>query len=133
MADQFFDSNVLLYLFSGSEKAVRADALLAAGGVASVQVLNEFAWVARRKFNAPWPAILAGLTALRANLAIVPVTMEIHDTGLQLAERHNLPVFDAMILAAATIAGCETVYSEDMQDGFRVPGGPLVRNPFAVP
>jgi predicted nucleic acid-binding protein len=48
--DSFFDTNVLLYLLSNdAAKADRAEALLASGGVVSVQVLNEFASVAKRK------------------------------------------------------------------------------------
>ena len=53
-ADAFFDTNVLLYLLSGdAAKADRAEELLAAGGVISAQVLNEFAAVARRKLALP--------------------------------------------------------------------------------
>jgi predicted nucleic acid-binding protein len=49
-ADNFFDTNVLLYLLSkDTAKADRAEVLLASGGVVSVQVLNEFASVASRK------------------------------------------------------------------------------------
>ncbi len=53
--DAFFDTNVVLYLFSGDgAKADRAEALLAGGGLISVQVLNEFAAVARRKLGMTW-------------------------------------------------------------------------------
>ena len=54
-ADAFFDTNVVLYLFSAdAAKADRAEALLAAGGLISVQVLNEFAAVARHKLGMTW-------------------------------------------------------------------------------
>ena len=54
----FFDTNVLLYLLSGDpEKADRAEALLAQGGVISVQILNEFAAVASRKLGLSYPEI----------------------------------------------------------------------------
>lgn len=54
----FFDTNVLLYLLSAdSEKAIRAEALLANGGVVSIQVLNEFGSVASRKLRMTIPEI----------------------------------------------------------------------------
>lgn len=50
VTEAFFDTNVLLYLLSADEpKASMSTAVLASGGVISVQVLNEFALVARRK------------------------------------------------------------------------------------
>ena len=57
-ADSFFDTNVLLYLLSKDQaKADRAEALLAAGGIVSVQVLNEFVSVASRKLAMTIPDI----------------------------------------------------------------------------
>ncbi len=48
----FFDTNVLLYLLSGNAaRANRAEALIAGGGVVSVQVLNEFASVTSKKLH----------------------------------------------------------------------------------
>lgn len=49
-----------------------------------------------------------------------PLTIEIHDRGRLVAERYGLNVYDAMIVAAALITGCETLYSEDMQDGLLI-------------
>lgn len=48
------------------------------------------------------------------------MTLEIHDKGLELAERFNLQTYDAMIVAAALSAGCDTLFSEDLQDGMRI-------------
>jgi predicted nucleic acid-binding protein len=67
MGDPFFDTNVLPYLLSGdASKADRAEALVAAGGIISVQVLNEFASVASRKLGMSWPEILEVLETIRA-------------------------------------------------------------------
>lgn len=64
--EPFLDTNVLLYLLSAdAAKADRAEALLAAGGVISVQVLNEFANVASRKLAMTWPEIREILAAVR--------------------------------------------------------------------
>ena len=53
----FFDTNILVYAQEKGAKAEKARALLAAGGVLSVQVLNEFAAVARRKLGKAWDEI----------------------------------------------------------------------------
>ena len=55
----FFDTNIPLYLLSADAgKASRAEDLLAERGTISVQVLNEFAAVARRKHATPWPDVV---------------------------------------------------------------------------
>lgn len=132
MTSAFLDTNVLLYLLSGdAAKADTAEALLAKGGTISVQVLNEFAHVARRKFRAHWTTVVDSLAALKANLEVQPVTVETHNLGLQIAERYVLSVFDGQLLAAATLASCDQFYSEDMQHG-QVIDGLTITNPFAV-
>src|SRR5271154_3821904 len=113
----FFDTNVLLYLLSADSKADKAEALLAVGGVVSVQVLNEFVSVAFRKLKMTWPEIREILATIRAICEVFPLTVEIHETGLAIAERYGLSIYDSLILAAAVKAECRIVYSEDMQDG----------------
>ena len=129
-AERFIDTNVLLYLLSGdASRADRAEEELAAGGIVSVQVLNEFASVASRKLDLSLAEVREVLAAVRATCAIVPVTEETHDLGLQIAQRHKLSVWDAMILAAAKLAGCRIVLTEDMRHG-QVLSGLRLRNPF---
>jgi predicted nucleic acid-binding protein len=131
MPDSFFDTNVLLYLASSDlTKVQRAKALVGAGGMISVQVLNEIANVARRKMGLDWDQTHALLDALRGLLAVRPLTVEVHDAGLALAERYRLSVYDAMILASALDAGCTTLWSEDMQDGLSIDGRLQILNPF---
>jgi predicted nucleic acid-binding protein len=128
----FFDSNVLIYLTDAeSGKAVRAEDLLADGGVISVQVLNEFANVALRKVRLSWPETRDFLDTFRVTLMIVPLTIEMHDRGLALAEQYRLNVYDGMIIAAAQLAGCTVLYSEDMHDGLVI-DRLTIRNPFAL-
>jgi len=128
----FFDTNVLLYLLSADTKAEKAETLLAAGGVVSVQVLNEFASVASRKSKMTWPAIRETLATIRAGCEVIPLTAEIHEGGLAIAEKYGFSFYDCLILAAAVEAKCRTVYSEDMQNG-QVVQGVTIRNPFALP
>lgn len=131
---RFFDTNVLLYLASGDEKkAACVERLLADGGTISVQVLNEMANVARRKMQMSWSETLAFVTPFRLLLDVTPLTFEIHDTGLELAERHQLSVYDGMILAAALSSDCDTLLSEDMHHGLVVREKLTILNPFVAP
>lgn len=133
MPGSFFDTNVLLYLAgSDAAKAERAEALLEVGGVISVQVLNEMASVARRKMNLDWDQTHGMLGALRGLLEVRPLTVEVHGTGLTLAERYRLSIYDGMIVSSALDAGCETLWSEDMQDGLSIDGRLKIVNPFSA-
>jgi len=131
MPGKFFDTNILVYLASGdAEKADRAESILGDGGVISVQVLNELTNVARRKMRMTWADTHAFLSLIRRLLTVQPMTVETHETGLALAERYNLSTYDAMIAASALHAGCDTLWSEDMQDGMALGQGLRVVNPF---
>jgi predicted nucleic acid-binding protein len=132
MTGRFFDSKVLLYLASADEaKAARVETLVGAGGVISVQVLNEIGNVARGKqMRLTWPETHEFLGLLSGLLSIVPVSFEIHKIGLRLAERYGFSIYDAMIVAAALLSDCGTLWSEDMQDGLLVEGKLRIVNPF---
>lgn len=133
MPASFFDTNVLLYLASAdTAKADKAEAAVTAGGAISVQVLNELANVARRKMRMSWADAHAFLSMLRALLTVYPLTVETHETGLALAERYGFSTYDAMIAASALQAGCDTLWSEDMQDGMVIDEGLRIVNPFRV-
>lgn len=130
-AEKFFDTNILLYLLSADEtKANRSEEELSAGGIVSVQVLNEFASVASRKLNMSIAEIREALAGIRAVCRIVPISQQTHDLGLEVVERYGLSVYDAMIVAAALLAGCTTLLSEDMQNGQTIDETLEVRNPF---
>lgn len=131
MPGSFFDTNVVIYLASGDPaKADRAERLVAAGGRISVQVLNEVANVARRKMRLSWDETHAFLATIRGVVAVEPVTVETHATGLALAERYGLAIFDAMIAASALLAKCDRLWSEDMQDELVIDGRLRITNPF---
>jgi predicted nucleic acid-binding protein len=131
-SEAFFDTNVPLYLLTPDNwKADRAEELVKVGGVISVQVLNEFALAARRKHALGWDELDHALGGLKIAFRIEPVTLDTHLRGVALARRYRLRIYDAMILAAAELAGCDTVYSEDMQDGMKI-GALTIRNPFAA-
>ena len=131
MPGSFFDTNVLIYLASGDPvKAARAETILSDGGTISVQVLNELANVARRKMRLSWKDTHAFLVLVRGLLAVNPVTTEIHENGLALAERYGFSIYDAMIVASALHAGCGVLWSEDLQHGMTIGKKLRIVNPF---
>jgi predicted nucleic acid-binding protein len=133
MPADFFDTNVLVYIASGdAEKADLAEAALAGGGSISVQVLNEVTSVARRKMRMSWVETHLFLGMLRDLLTVHALTVETHETGLRLAERYRLSLCDALIAASALHAGCDTLWSEDMQHGMVLDEGLRIVNPFRV-
>lgn len=127
----FFDTNILVYAQQPGAKGDQARALLAGGGQISVQVLNEFAAVCSRKLGRDWTAIAEAIAdALVLLDPPLPVTLALHEAARALARDHRISFYDSLILAAAIEAGCDTLWSEDLQDG-RVIGGLTIRNPFA--
>jgi predicted nucleic acid-binding protein len=126
----FIDSNILLYLLSGdATKADKAQAILAAGAIISVQVLNEVTSVCLRKLKMPWPEIDALLMAVKAACEVVPLTLASHDKAIALAKRFRLSFYDAHIVACAVISGASELFTEDMQNGLQV-GDLVLTNPF---
>lgn len=133
MSDRpFFDTNVLVYLVGQhDERTAPAEALLAAGGVVSVQVLNELGAVAHRKLRMSWEEITEALAAIRALCsAPVPLTVDTHDAALRIASRYGFHIYDALVVAAALEAECGTLYSEDLQTDQVIDGTLTIRNPF---
>jgi predicted nucleic acid-binding protein len=134
MPGEFLDSNVLVYAFTDDPRAAAAQALLDRGCTISVQGLNEFANVARRKLGKSWQEVRDDLAAIRTVCAtVVPVNVDIHEAALRLAECYGFAMFDALMVAAAFQAGSTTLWSEDMQDGMLIDGKLRIANPFRAP
>ena len=131
MPGSFLASNIVLYLASEDLlKADRAQELVAEGGTISVQVLNEIANISRRKMGLSWAETRNFLLMIRGLLKVEPITIEIHDVGISLAERYQLSIYDSMIVSAALSAECDTLLSEDLQNGLLINGQLRVLNPF---
>lgn len=129
----FIDSNVVIHLLASDvTKADRAEALLKTRPVISVQVRNEVAHVCRRKLKMNWDEIAQFLELVRSFCKVVPLTADIHDRARRVAERHQLSFYDSCIVAAAVSAGCQTLYSEDMNHGQILEDSLTLRNPFAT-
>ena len=133
MSDKsFFDSNVLIYaMVSGDSRRERAQQLAAQGGVISVQVLNEFVAVARRKMRMPWKDVIEAIDAIRILFpSPLAITIDTHQRALKIARQYGFGIYDAMIASSALETNCSTLYSEDLQDGQVIVETLTIRNPF---
>lgn len=131
MSAEFADTNIVLYLLEDGPKADRAEAIMGQGPRISVQVLNEAMVNCRRKAGLSWDETDAFLAGIQALCPVGDLTLQTHEVGRALAERYGFSVYDAMIVAAALIAGCTTLWTEDMHDGLLVEGRLRLVNPFA--
>ena len=130
MSAEFADTNVILYLLDDGPKADRAEEVLGQGPRISVQVLNEALVNCRKKAGLSWEDAGAFLAGVQAICQVEDLTAETHLVGRALAEKYRMSVYDAMIVAAALIADCTTLWSEDMQDGLVVEDQLRIVNPF---
>lgn len=131
MGLEFVDTNVLVYAFADDPRAATAEAILSRRCDTSVQALNEFANVARRKLLMDWREIEQAIAAISVLCATIhPLDLDTHRQALSLAERYRFSIFDALIVATALKAGCTCLYSEDMHDGLEVEGRMKIANPF---
>ena len=130
------DSNILIYAISADPAEVgkrdRALEILGEDSLAlSVQVLAEFYHQATRPSRANRLSHEGAINFIErlAEVPIQPVTVEVFRRATELCARYGLSYWDAAILAAAKILGCDAVYSEDMSDQQDYDGVRVI-NPF---
>lgn len=133
MPGVFFDTNILIYGFTHDDpRRPAARALMAAGGAISVQILNEFTNVARRKLAFTWPAVEEAIAIIRTCCpTCAPLTVATHEAAIAIAARYGFAFYDSLVIAAALETGCDTLLSEDMTHGQRIAGRLTIHNPFA--
>lgn len=131
-ARAFFDTNVFVYaLVQDDPRSDMAEKLIAEGGMVSVQVLNEFAAVVRRKIKMPWDEVRFAIENIKVLCPNpLPITMHTHQDALAIAEKYGFKIYDALVVASAMQARCSILYSEDMQDGQVIDERLTIRNPF---
>ena len=129
--DRFLDTNILVYAHrEGDYRTAIARQVLFQGGVVGVQVLNEFASVARAKLGFPWSQVQEAIN----NILILcpaprPLSIDTHLRALGLSNRYGFSIWDGLIVAAAIEAKCSTLLTEDLQHG-QVVDGLRIENPF---
>jgi predicted nucleic acid-binding protein len=132
----FVDTNVVIYADDADAGPKRdlARALLQrvfsdGSAVVSVQVLQEYFSAATRRLGLP-PEIARSRVEAMGRLEVVTLTTADVLAAIDLHRLHVLSIWDALIVRAALISGCRTLYSEDLQQGRRFDALEIV-NPFA--
>jgi predicted nucleic acid-binding protein len=126
----FLDTSILIYAQTSGEKGDRAREIISKGGVISIQVLNEFTNVLHKELKRTWPEIAEAIADIETILPrAIPLTTDHHKIAMQIANRYTLSFYDSLILAAASIAGCNIVWTEDLQHGMQIEQMKIV-NPF---
>jgi len=137
MSDRkFLDTNILIYAHDGrvAEKQARARELIGnllreRRGVVSQQVLQEFFATATRKLHMPSEMARAHVLSY-TRFEVVSLSNVDIVAAIDLHRLHRFSIWDALIVRSALNSGCETLYSEDMQDGREIESL-TIRNPFA--
>ncbi len=128
----FLDSNIYLYLLSkDSVRKERAETLLALPAtIISSQVINETINVCIKKFRLPQQRITDHICFLMSCCTVVTISEILQIKAINLHFRYQFSFYDSLIVAAASEAGCDILYSEDMQHGFVVDNSLHIINPF---
>ena len=138
MSGDFIDSNVFVYLFDETDERKRGRAeqivesvLQANSAVISFQVVQETLNVVTRKLATPMTAEDAKrfMENVLAPLFRVPASISLYNRALDVQARSRYGFYDSLIVAAALEAGCDRLYSEDLQSGQRIEGLEI-KNPF---
>ena len=133
---RFVDTNVLLYRVSlveaeAAKHRIATELLASTDLRLSVQVLQEFYVQSTRSTRDDALTHEEATELIRSWKRFNPVsiTPEILDAALVARERWGISYWDAAIIEAARCAGCDIVFSEDLNDGQDY-GGVRVVNPF---
>ena len=129
------DTTVLVYADAADEpvKQRRAIALItelrgAGSAVLATQVLQEYVNVAVRKLRLPHDLIRERISFYR-RFEMVTTSADLIASALDLHVLRSVSFYDALIVQAAAVSGCQRVLSEDMQHGATL-GGVRIENPF---
>lgn len=135
MKRAFVDTNVWVYAVDRDEPDRQASARqllrdLGSGAVLSTQVMAEYHVTVTRKLGRPVPLADAGQHLQRmARLQVVPTDAALVVEAAALALSHQLSLWDAMVVRAAAVSGCEVLHTEDLTDG-QILDGIRISNPF---
>jgi len=134
---EFVDTNVLVYAYDTTTmpKHDRARTLVerlweSGNGCLSVQVMQEFFWIATRKIPSPLPpkTVLGILRDYSAWPVFAPSSDDVIAAG-ELAASARLSYWDAMIVHAAASLGASRLWTEDLQHDL-ILGALHIENPF---
>ena len=130
-AKSFADTNIVVYAEGkDSSKGRKAAEILEAGPVISSQVVTETISVLTRKHGFALSEAHEVAISLIELCQLVPVDADTIREAIRLVARYQLSHWDSLVVAAALLADCDTLYSEDLQHNQLFEGRLRVINPF---
>lgn len=127
----FADTNVVVYAFANDDaKVVVAEGILEKQPTISVQVVNEFLSVCRVKLGLDLTARHKLAGELMAGCNVVALEPRVVEKAMAIEAQGQISYWDALIVAAALLSGCDTLYTEDLEHGRTFDGQLTVVNPF---
>jgi predicted nucleic acid-binding protein len=128
----FADTNVVVYAFAKDDaKVAIAEGILEKQPTISVQVLSEFLNVCRIKLGMDIPTRHKLAAELIAGCNVVTLDARVVEKAMEIEAQAQISYWDALIVAAALLSGCDTLYTEDLESGRTFEGRLTVVNPFA--
>lgn len=135
-AKAFFDTNILIYLYSVDEPEKQQLALqqieFTENRWISTQVLSEISNTLLKKFKLNYSDIANVLTEIQSTFQIVTVKPSTIEHAIKLAQAYRFSYYDSLIIAAALEQSCEILYSEDMQHQQLIEQQLTLINPFNI-
>ena len=137
-AEYFIDTNLFIYQLDATDnaKAAVANRIIRSGiktgnACISFQVVQECLNTILRKaaICLSTDQAMQYLDASLAPLLQVYPSIPLYRHCLEVQARYRFSFYDSLIIAAALEAGCNTLYSEDLQHGQKI-AGLRVENPF---
>ena len=135
MKKKFIDTNIIIYANDSRDRrkqslslALIKKLMLDGNGVISTQVLQEYAHVAIKKLGQDHAVIMRQITLL-GNLETVSVTIDIVKRSVEFQKLYQINFWDAGIIAAAEMASCDSIMTEDLNTG-QMYSGIRAINPF---
>ena len=134
----FLDTNIIVYSFSKKDTSKRKkaislidNALKKNVGCISFQVIQEFINAALRKFTVPltYKDCQEFLHNALEPICEVYSSIQLYNQALDITDRWRFSFYDSLIISAALQAGCEILYSQDLQHGQYIQNLKIV-NPF---
>jgi len=127
----FIDTNIVIYALGQSSTKTHLAAPLFVGSPSiSTQVLSETANVASKRLALSVSEIRKLITSLEEMCRVEIISLNTIHIALDVRERYSFSWYDSLIVATALEAGCDTLYSEDMQNGQEIEGRLRIVNPF---
>ncbi len=119
----FLDTNILVYSVDGKDpvkqgiaRKILIEALVSREYLISAQVLNEFSNIALLKLKMSIQEVRR-FVEIFGQINVVSIDRSWTDKALSLKEKFGTQFFDSLLLVAAEENGCDTILTEDLNDG----------------